>query len=462
MVSLNAGRRRPLAGVVLGLLLFVVGCQDAGEAPLLAPAGDPAVSTGPEVGACTLVRNLEQDARSYFSRPEQQEASERLRTLRNTCAAGDREGSAAIAWGVLELMEHVLEGGRGGSPAVGASLARGLLACTVTLCAPVGLPELALAPALGPGGLFAVRGGGSVPVLARDWIAFTDLEGRPNRGRWGIEVDRPWHEVTGVSRTLFLGGPVSGSAPLALDERPVGNVQYDLKRFPTPGFFRFDALHVGVCLESPVALPHAGGDRNRPSLAPLMQREGVLLEFHAPRFCEAEAAGPSFHQASLGSGVVAMARSLASLFRAPELRDDRLVRGLGGSARDFSRFAPVAAVPEGTLEFLAGPPEVVAVGEPIGPIRVRARSGNGTPVERVLVTLTIENNQGLPAGADLVGDRSAYTVELPGAEGVATLPGPGGILSVGKAGGYILCAEASLEGFAFERVCTDRFHVRNR
>jgi hypothetical protein len=75
-------------------------------------------------------------------------------------------------------------------------------------------------------------------------------------------------------------------------------------------------------------------------------------------------------------------------------------------------------------------------------------------MELVLVELYFIGNNGLPAGADLTGDLSSYTVELTGSLGVATFPDQGATgPTLGKAGGYNVCARASIPGFTFADLC---------
>jgi hypothetical protein len=273
---------------------------------------------------------------------------------------------------------------------------------------------------------------------------------------------------------LFYGAPVSGV--LDLQEVGFGGLQFDMNRYPvppvgTPGNpFLGDALHVGVCFETEVTLPHAGGDESRPTMAPRMQREAVLLETFDPDFCGD--AFPALQSASIGAPALTLARSLLPSSWSGAVVDrgllpsswfavavtDRKAPSLGGTPLEFSTFAPVAAEVEGQLEFLTVPASRTAEGESLGEIRVQARAGGGTPIEKVLVTLSISTNEGTPAGAELAGDFASLTDEQ---EGVATFPDDGTALSIGKPGGYLLCANATLAGFTFPEVCTARFHIGN-
>jgi hypothetical protein len=187
-----------------------------------------------------------------------------------------------------------------------------------------------------------------------------------------------------------------------------------------------------------------------------MQREAVLLEVQEPGFCGQ--AFQTLQSASLLGTALDAARALLprSLFAA--LFSDRQAPSLGGTPLNFSRFAPVAAQVEGSLEWVTSPPDVVVEGTSLGVLQVRALSGAGTPIEKVVVTLSIRANQGVPAGAVLGGDTSSRTDE---ARGVATFPDEGAAPpSLGKPGGYLVCANASLTGYTFSEACVE-VHVRN-
>jgi hypothetical protein len=187
-----------------------------------------------------------------------------------------------------------------------------------------------------------------------------------------------------------------------------------------------------------------------------MQREGVVLEEHVPGFCPTSTAA----RASLISPFVAIAKRLMPANLSTALFADTKVRVVGGTPLDFSRFIPIAAAIDGFLEFVTQPPPEVTEGVPLPTIMVRARSGNGTPMEIVDVTLSIKTNNGIPAGGVLFGDKQSFTKEASGVQGIATFPDDGSTLFVGKPGRYLLCANGTLNEFTFEEVCVV-FHARN-
>jgi hypothetical protein len=442
--------------VAAALAAGVYACADQERAG--GPAAPETVrADAPKVKTCDTGA-LAKDARAYFPQPEVREAQTLIGAVSTACADGDDASRVALAWQTMALIETLLEDGRGGSPAAGALVVNGLIDCIEGPCTATPSNDVAVAGALGPQGLFAVRAGGTAPAIARAPVSFTDFDGAANRALWGLEVDASWSQVTGTSPVLLYGAPRVGATLL---DRRFGNLGFDMNRYPvpTPGTpgnpFQGDALHVGVCFEFEVTLPHADDDEGRPAMAPRMQREAVLLEAHEPGFCAD--AFPAVQSASVLGPALGLVRTLLPGSWFALALTDRKAPSLGGTPLNFSGFAPVAAEVEGSMEFVTPPPTQAVENEALGEIRVRARSGAGTPIEKVLVTLSIRANQGDPAGAVISGDIASLTDEE---EGVALFPDEGASPSIGKPGGYRLCANAVLEGFTFPEICST-LHVRN-
>jgi hypothetical protein len=442
-------RRREGTVVAVCTVLLLAACGEE-PSPVQQDAIPQQVVESSHRTTCDLTQSLSQDVGSYFPQPERRDARESMRTLDRACKDGDQAGTRDAAHALLDQMEAVLDAGRGGDVVVGARLANGLLACTVSLCTSLQLPGLNLAPALGPNGLFAIRSTDTKDALARGTIPFTDPSGTPNSAQWGIEVDQSWAVLLGASPVLIYGAP-AGENAIPLKDQSLAGLKFDLNRWPDTGPFDDDLLHVGVCFEEEIPLPH-GGAHGR-SLLERMQREGTLLSAYAPGFCNASPAAFGLANAARGA-LHALARIVLPQPLRAFVRDDRRAPHVGGSAGDFSIFAAVAADTAGTLEMVSGPNSVVQAGESLGVVRVKAVSGSGTPMERVRVTLAVENNSGEPAGAELFGGTVQYTDEE---AGIATFDN----VWVDKAGGYIICATAELAGFSYERVCSELFHARN-
>ncbi len=442
-----------------GLAVVVAwSCSDSSQ-PLTEAVPAPSRSPTFAPGTCTNLGDVTSNAQSYFSGDDETTVLNRLDHLSSACANGNQPATASLAWGILDVLEDVLQNGKGGDPGIGADFVNGILDCIEDLCAPGAGEESGLdfLAALGPQGIFAVRYGGSTPAIARGPISFVDFDGKQNQGLWGIEVQGDWETVTGADPLLLYGGPLMQNPTTILDQS-LGDVQANIKRYPIVGKFVDGGLHVGLCLKYETTLPHPNDDPSLPPLEPRIQRESVLLEDYSPGFCGGFSmpASASIQSASVVGSALAGLRSLLLSPPPPAFAERRIV-AVGGTPLDFSRFAPVGAATDGFLEFVSGPDSRAVEGESVGDIQVRARSGGGTPIEKVEVTLSIKNNKGEPAGAFLTGDVVSVTDED---RGIAVFGDLGADPpAANKPGGYLLCATGTVNGFTFAEVCSERFHV---
>jgi hypothetical protein len=433
-----------LAGLAL---VFTLGACSEPAAPAL-PDDSIAIQAS-VTGACDLVGSFASQFESWLGPRDR--IGLLLQTLSVACGAADQTTVEATAWQLLQVSEEFIDGGSAGDPSLGSLIVNELLACTSSLCSSAAMPGIDFTPALGVGGLFAVRDNDMLPAIARDVIPFTDFSGDARTALWGIEVTAPWSVITATNHVLVYGGPVLGNG-LTLQELSIGDLQYKLDVFPDMGEFVGDDLHVSACFDGLVDLPSGSV-----GLEPRMRREGVVLEDYQPGFCPPL---PAPQSASVLSPLVSLARRIlpAAITRRLFLPKITVV---GGTPLDFSRFAPVASLSNGHLEFVSGPDAVVTENQSIGNMKVLAVSGDGTPMEKVLINLYLVTNNGVPAGGILSGDLTSYTQEHNGMWGIASFPDDGPIVTVGKPGGYRVCATGVLAGFTFPDVCSDRFHARN-
>lgn len=438
--------RLPYRLVATGVLGFVLySCTT--ETPS-APLDDPEIAAAPRTG-CDLIQSISSDTRNFFPMPERKTATDAVSAMSSACRDGLTAQVNALAWDVLSQVEALMNAARGGSPSVGSNLVNGLIACTKGLCLSADLesPLIDFQPALSPYGLFGVRTGTGGPVPARGAIPV----GTTN-AQWVVEAD-DWSQVmTGIEDLIIYGAPRATTKPLK--EINMADLQFDLEVWPDGGPFEDGSLHVGTCFTGEgIEVPHQPGPNNPAHMAPRMQRESVLLEVPGRRFsCEP----PPIQQASLGSGLARLIRNvMPDAFRLVRFSDLK-VTVIGGSPLDFSTFAVVGADPNGYLTMHQGPNSVVVKDQPIGDIRVGAYSGAGTPAEKVSIRLTVYNNSGVPAGAVITMPDVAYFTSEE--DGTVTISGA----TIGKAGGYTICAEGTLNGFTFTAACSQLFHVRNQ
>jgi hypothetical protein len=421
------------------MVCLAAALSSCGEPSMSTPASPVGVETSfAKTSSSCDVSSLLSLARGYFSTPQQQTTTDTLKAMQTECAAGDGVHVVAGGWSILSTIDTISAAGTGGSGAGGASLATGVIQymCGLsTLCTPE--PTTAdtvawvTAEDLGSQGMFSVRSSGTADIVAHGKVPFDS----GNEALWGVQVDDAWPTVTGASTILIYGHP--GSLPPGGDAS-IGDLAYRLHTFPRVPRFQDGKLHVGVCYDADVALPTTV-DAN------VLQRNGTLLQAYSPTFagCRSFPGTSSMASGNVLEGLLALARSALlprSLF-AQTLNPP----ATGGSPIDFSHFAPVAANPAGTLQFVTPPTDGVD-GTALDTIRVAALSGGGTQIELVPIALYLSTNNGVPAGADFCADSSSScaaptdtTKETStGYNTVATFTG----VTIYKPGGYQLCARA--------------------
>lgn len=461
----------------LSLIVAVVAtCTD--QTPTAAP--NDAESITPALGsalACdlTISTQIPADVRNFFSsapNTTRNAARDKASQLSSACGAGEENLTRQYALDLLDLMEAFVKPPTTVSTSLatlGGVLARKLLACTTSLgCTTVAydqdaVPEAAsLALALGPRGFFAVRRkalneqdeAASAPVVARAEIPMTN----GNAALFGTELESGWtwtranYKVDG--HFVFLYGFPIGVDALPIKEATVDNLAYSFNRWPGSdtdnGKFADDrVVHVFVCFNKEIDVPHLTGVEHSHGR---MQRKGALLSDHEPAYCPK----PSSLQASVASPMKLLAMSLLPKTWSAMFFGDVRTPVIGGSAWDFSPFAPVGANTAGKLVMETNfvDRQVFAIGDPKLNFKITATSGSNTPME-IEVELYIAGNSGAPGGAEIGGgDLIRWTDEENGTVEFNSM-------SLGKAGGYTICARAvNVTGFTFNTPCTGLIYAR--
>lgn len=420
---------------------------------------------GPDAAARSTcdVRDGEAATRSLFGQPEQNEASDLWDAVEASC---DVRG-VADPDSVFALVEYVSDKADAADGFLGDDQDLAATAVNVALGL-LGLdpaPAPVAAPAFGPGGASGVRGAETdVDPDARDVRTRSSVEltlssegGADITAEWIVGVlprdGNAWTDVfpevtdpAGFPDKAFVWGFEGTDA--------LGNDVYDWNT--TPAHDGFDAqVDVIFCVADGGTVDPGDEEARvfKGDAGTVLQEAALLCDVWAP--------------AAASSGGLAFLDALGELFLPQPLHAAAMdffisIRGVGGGTGDFSPFQPYGANTDGTLDWGDGPVlnENLVVGGPLlaEDLEVAARTGGGAGIELVEVVLSVENNNGVPAGAEFEPQPTELTNE---AGGVATFS-KDEVLTPNKAGGYRLCAEGFLAGFTFDKICTSEpFNVKN-
>lgn len=126
--------------------------------------------------------------------------------------------------------------------------------------------------------------------------------------------------------------------------------------------------------------------------------------------------------------------------------------GIGGLPDGWSPIIPNALPGSGiTLSFDTQPPNTFA--DSLFTVVVKATNSLGA-VPGVAVTVSVDNNHGVPAGAVISG---GSPTGITGVDGKVSIT-----ISVGKAGGFILVANGALSSVPTQSVLSNQFQVQNK
>ena len=281
------------------------------------------------------------------------------------------------------------------------------------------------AGALGPNGMFQVRGAGTSTTASRG--------GRPE---WRIKTTWPNRVlVYGYETTLSSGGAV-------LEE--VSKNRYDISRLPASTAV---SPFIAYCTDD-----IAGTTRIQHRVATQSGHHEFLSLVSPGAVCSETIADGSPSMLSSAARLVARLISPRALWA-----NTRLPGGVGGFGSDLSPFF-VASVTDVGVGFVSQPegyfatPGAIVASEG-GGVKVRATTG-GAVIPNAVIVLSVGNNSGVPAGATLSYTSRALPAgfscpaeaacETVAANGIADFTG----LMANKPGGYTLRADVYFDGIA--------------
>lgn len=438
----------------LVLLLTAAGAvacaSDRDTAPPHAPVAAAAIATtGPLVCDPTFARATA-DAQAFFA-SSSDPIFAKLQSMRSLYQSGGPRAATDAGFDALQqIAAGRMTSRQGGSATAGDALTKDLLACMSVGPIPAGFN---VATAIS-NGVYTVRGGTndvSSPALAQTLVGGQRSLTSPV---WGIEPINTWDGRFERRQTRFLvyGAPLPVNTftrdPASTDPNNVAYTGFDISTIPVMP--RLSLVHangsaapvrVGICID-----PAPGGNPNL--LVHAGSADTTILRLASPTFCA------TFADADLAPhGVLAtLAHGALSLFTpTPALA---LVGGVGGLPSGLSPFGPVKVSVDDIALTFTQQPSTTGAGAPISPpVRVQARTENGTPIGGVRITLHVLRSDGSDAGIT-VGTQET-TSDLPSAPGIANF----GHLAIPTSGTYTLRATGAMNGTATLTATSSAFVV---
>ena len=429
----------------LMMVLTVASCSDLGDRSNIVSPEAPDFS---HLADCEF-DNTRRTTRSYLVNPERRVVTRKLRAIEDAGCMSAAGGLLALE--ILGILEDVLEADRGGSPADGASLATDLLHCCLDQADDVQIGE----EAFDTGGIFWVRSnhGSTDPVISRDpveMVVSSELGGESSYPAVLViapESGDTWPTVLEDGVEVIYGGPdPSDTAPYSV---------YQVDEAAKLGFQSGKRVRVVFCFED---IPAPGE-----SELPTVERDGTILPItDAGTLCDET--GDVWLAMSPPSPIGQLVRWAGQLVLPQPLVARQSFRWFVGGANGFSDFGLNNADPNGTIQFVLQPPNVVPSTAVAFDVAARALSGGGTPIGDLTLVLGLTVNLGTPA--DIGGGPFLDCAGVAQSEPVSCTTQSLGIatwedINVTKPGGYIFTADALSDDWNLETGESEQFHVRN-
>ncbi len=400
---------RLIAGLALTGAVILASCAQDQPSTRLLPT-QASLSVAP--AACSFPA-IYAAADSYFSQSNDP-VYQRIITMEHAHISGGAAAATSPGFDVLARLGVAADLGSPvkGTPAQGSTFANAVLAC---MSVATYHAVIDFGPALGPSGLFAVRGEGtSAPVVSRLVVDGAPSFGaEPSTGNWPI-----------TGKVLFYG--VKLSVETLAKETPAGDV-FELTTLPS-GLTFDPAIRTGVCEVSDpnaqILHKHAGD----PSV--------ILPPAGLPSFCPAPI-GSLQSTSSFAQAARQVVDWLAPRpVQASTLAMPAFSGGGGGLVSGLSEIGPVSFI--STVAFDVPPRNSSRSANPqFRPIvTVRNVTTNGNPIQGALITISVAVNH----GSFKISGNTAIT----NSAGIATFPA----LKIDKPGGYTAIAVSDVGGSA--------------
>lgn len=398
---------------LIGGVALAACAKDQATAPAVPTSATRDVST--TAASCNF-QAARADASLYFTTPGP--VHEALTKMQIAYTSGGAAAATDKGFDVLTLVSSALSttGAVAGTPITGNIFVRDVLACMSVGTLP---PELSVAGALGPNGMFNVVGGAS------DATGPMTSRGAPKYGA-EPQAGQTWLS-SGGQRFLLYGFERDFSFT---QETPAAVTAFELATVPTPITFR-PAILGGICQTT--------------ATNSLIQSVNVILPLQSLSFCSGVTSVQREDQGMFAS----LTHAAARLFSPAPL----YAFGVGGTGSLLSGLSPKGAVTfapsSAGLTFVQQPFDSHSSSRPqfVPPITVSVKTANGTPVNGVTVTLTtLKNNATFESS-----NRTAVSRD----NGVATFPA----FFVNKPGSYTIRASATIFGVATQSAVSNAFTI---
>jgi hypothetical protein len=261
---------------------------------------------------------------------------------------------------------------------------------------------------------------------------------------WGAEPNGNWSRPAAAYGSYLVYGYPLGT-PVTTSGFEMGTIPQGISRNITNPAYLF---RVGLCIPpsngttSANRLVHAGAIVTGLFDPNSTQDQGA-------KFCVGNVAS-----LSSTSWLTRLAYSAAAVFTPKSLfAQSDAFSGIGGLPDGWSPSVPTSILGTSVALAFDTQPPANTFADTLFTVVVKATNASG-PVPGVAVAVTVDNNQGAPAGAVISSGTGLGTTGVDGKTSIT--------IAVGKAGAYILQAAGSLSGVATQTVLSNQFLVQNK